>query len=62
MAIPATYAASAALFRKLSYRPVEDFSEVSMITEFPYILVTYSDHPVRTIVDLIRAAQTPTRR
>jgi tripartite-type tricarboxylate transporter receptor subunit TctC len=58
MAIPATYAASAALFRRLSYRPVEDFSEVSMITEFPYILVTYSDHPVRTIVDLIRAAQT----
>jgi tripartite-type tricarboxylate transporter receptor subunit TctC len=58
MAIPATYAASAALFRKLSYHPVEDFSQVSMITEFPYILVTYSDHPVRTIADLVRAAQT----
>jgi tripartite-type tricarboxylate transporter receptor subunit TctC len=58
MAIPATFAASAALFRKLSYRPVEDFSEVSMITEFPYILVTYSDHPVRTIADLIGVAQT----
>ena len=58
MAIPATYAASAALFRKLSYHPVEDFSEVGMITEFPYILVTYSYHPVRTIADLIRAAQT----
>jgi tripartite-type tricarboxylate transporter receptor subunit TctC len=58
MAIPATYAASAALFRKLSYRPVEDFSEVSMTTEFPYILVTYSDHPIRTIADLIGAART----
>jgi tripartite-type tricarboxylate transporter receptor subunit TctC len=58
MAIPATYAASAALFRKISYRPVEDFSEVSMIAEFPYILVTYSDHPIRTIADLIGAART----
>jgi tripartite-type tricarboxylate transporter receptor subunit TctC len=58
MAIPATYAASAALFRNLSYRPVEDFSEVGMTTEFPYILVTYSGHPIRTIADLIGAART----
>jgi tripartite-type tricarboxylate transporter receptor subunit TctC len=58
MAIPATYAASAALFRKLTYRPVEDFSMVSMITEFPYVLVTHSDHPIRTIADLIGAART----
>jgi tripartite-type tricarboxylate transporter receptor subunit TctC len=58
LAIPATYAASAALFRRLSYRPVEDFSMVSMTTEFPYVLVTYSDHPIRTIADLIAAART----
>jgi tripartite-type tricarboxylate transporter receptor subunit TctC len=57
MAIPATYAASAALFRKLSYRPVEDFSLISMTTEFPYVLVTYSDHRIRTVVDLIGAAR-----
>jgi tripartite-type tricarboxylate transporter receptor subunit TctC len=58
MAIPATYGASAALFRKLSYRPVDDFSTVSMTTEFPYILVTYFDHPIHTIADLIGAART----
>jgi tripartite-type tricarboxylate transporter receptor subunit TctC len=57
MAIPATYAASAALFRTLSYRPVEDFSLISMTTEFPYVLVTYSDHRIRTMVDLIGAAR-----
>jgi tripartite-type tricarboxylate transporter receptor subunit TctC len=57
MAIPATYAASAALFGKLSYRPVEDFSMISMTTEFPYVLVTYSDHPIRTIADLVSAAR-----
>jgi tripartite-type tricarboxylate transporter receptor subunit TctC len=58
LAIPATYAASAALFRKLSYRPIEDFSMISMTTEFPYVLVTYSDHPIQTIADLVRTAAT----
>jgi tripartite-type tricarboxylate transporter receptor subunit TctC len=57
MAIPATYAASAALFSKLSYRPVEDFSMISMTTEFPYVLVTYSDHPIRTMADIVSAAR-----
>jgi tripartite-type tricarboxylate transporter receptor subunit TctC len=57
MAIPATFAASAALFRKLSYRPVDDFSMISMTTEFPYVLVTHSDHPIQTMAGLISAAQ-----
>lgn len=57
MAIPATYAASAALFSKLSYRPVEDFSMISMTTEFPYVLATNSDHSIRTIADLISSAR-----
>jgi tripartite-type tricarboxylate transporter receptor subunit TctC len=57
MAIPATYAASAALFSKLSYRPVEDFSMISMTTEFPYVLVTHPDHPIQTIADLVSAAR-----
>jgi tripartite-type tricarboxylate transporter receptor subunit TctC len=57
MAIPSTYAASAALFRKLPYRPVEDFSTVSLTAEFPYVLVTHSAHPIRTVADLIEIAQ-----
>jgi tripartite-type tricarboxylate transporter receptor subunit TctC len=60
MAIPATYAASAALFRKLPYRPVEDFSPISMTTEFPYVLVTYADHPIRTLADLFSGARSQT--
>ena len=57
MAIPATFAASAALFRKLPFRPVDDFTTISMTTDFPYVLVTYSDHSIRTMADLIRAAR-----
>jgi tripartite-type tricarboxylate transporter receptor subunit TctC len=57
LSIPATYAASAALFRKLSYRPVEDFSMIGTTTQFPYVLVTYSDHPIQTMADLVNAAR-----
>jgi tripartite-type tricarboxylate transporter receptor subunit TctC len=57
MAIPATFAASAALFRKLSFRPVDDFTTISMTAEFPYVMVTYSDHSIRTMADLIGAAR-----
>src|SRR5262245_48828556 len=57
MAIPATFAASAALFRKLSFHPVDDFTTITMTAEFPYVLVTYSDHSIRTMEDLIRAAR-----
>jgi tripartite-type tricarboxylate transporter receptor subunit TctC len=57
MAIPATFAASAALFRKLSFRPVDDFTTISMTAEFPYVLVTYSDHQIRTMADLIGVAR-----
>ncbi len=56
-----SYAASAALFRKLPYRPVEDFSMISTVVEFPYMLVTYADHPVRTLADLVSAARSPSR-
>jgi tripartite-type tricarboxylate transporter receptor subunit TctC len=62
LSIPATYAASAALFRKLSYRPVEDFSMIGTTTEFPYVLVTYSDHPIRTMADLVSAARSQNDR
>jgi tripartite-type tricarboxylate transporter receptor subunit TctC len=52
-----TFAASAAMFRKLSYHPVNDFSWIGTIAEFPYLLVTYSDHPCHSIADLIKTAK-----
>jgi tripartite-type tricarboxylate transporter receptor subunit TctC len=57
LAVSATFAASAALFRKLSFRPADDFTMISMTAEFPYVLATYSDHSIRTIADLIRTAR-----
>jgi tripartite-type tricarboxylate transporter receptor subunit TctC len=55
--LPGTFAASAAMFRKLSYHPVNDFSWIGTIAEFPYLLVTYPGHPCRSIEDLVAYAK-----
>ena len=55
--LPGTFAASAAMFRKLPYHPVNDFSWIGTIAEFPYLLVTYSGHPCESIADLINNAK-----
>ena len=55
--LPGTFAASAAMFRKLPYHPLNDFSWIGTIAEFPYLLVTYSGHPCASIADLINNAK-----
>jgi tripartite-type tricarboxylate transporter receptor subunit TctC len=60
--LPGTFAASAAMFRELPYHPLNDFSWISTIAEFPYLLVTYSGHPCASIADLVnnaKSASTP---
>jgi tripartite-type tricarboxylate transporter receptor subunit TctC len=54
---PGTFAASAAMFRKLPYHPVDDFSWIGTIAEFPYLLVTYPGNPCRSIADLVNNAK-----
>jgi tripartite-type tricarboxylate transporter receptor subunit TctC len=54
---PGTFAASAAMFRKLPYHPVNDFSWIGTIAEFPYLLVTYPDNPCGSIADLVSHAK-----
>src|SRR5690349_14674240 len=56
-ATPSGHAFVAATFKTLPYRTVEDFSTVSMLTEFPYLLATYADHSMRTVQDLIALAR-----
>jgi tripartite-type tricarboxylate transporter receptor subunit TctC len=52
-----TFAASAAMFRKLSYHPVNDFCWINTIAEFPYLLVTYPGHPCGSATDLLHKAR-----
>jgi tripartite-type tricarboxylate transporter receptor subunit TctC len=49
------HAVTAAMHEKLAYDTLEDFSFVSLMTQIPLILVTYPDHPVKSVADLIKA-------
>jgi len=48
------YAVAAAIYKTLPYRPVDDFAMISLLTEFPLLLVTAADSPVRSFEELVR--------
>ena len=51
------HAVSAAIYSKLAFRPLEDFSWITMLSDFPFVLVTYPDHPAKDLADFIRMAK-----
>jgi tripartite-type tricarboxylate transporter receptor subunit TctC len=54
---PSTYAAAVALRRSLPFRPVDDFTMIGQISELPYVIATYSDHPAKNLRDIIDQAR-----
>src|SRR2546428_9478308 len=46
-----------AIYSKLPYSPLKDFAQVSMIGDFPLILVVNSSLPVNSVKDLIDYAK-----
>jgi tripartite-type tricarboxylate transporter receptor subunit TctC len=57
LGIPSGHAVSAAMYRKLGYRPIEDFTYISTVTEYPFVLVTHPEHPAKTLKDLVATAR-----
>lgn len=57
-AVPSGHTFAAATFKTLPYRTVEDFSMISMFSEYPYLMATYTDHSIRSVADLIALART----
>jgi tripartite-type tricarboxylate transporter receptor subunit TctC len=56
--IPSGHAVTAATYKSLPYHPVDDFTIVGQAIEFPFVIVTYPEHTIRTVADLIKAAKT----
>jgi tripartite-type tricarboxylate transporter receptor subunit TctC len=56
-AIPSGHTFAAATYKSLPYRTIDDFSMISMFTEYPYLMATYSDHSIRSVADLIALAR-----
>lgn len=55
--LPGGHAVSAAIYKQLPYNAIDSFSFISMLTDFPFILVTYPDHPAKSVADVIKSAQ-----
>jgi tripartite-type tricarboxylate transporter receptor subunit TctC len=55
--LPSGHPVAAALYKQLSYKVVDDFTFISMLTENPFIMATYPDHPAKTAADVVKAAQ-----
>jgi tripartite-type tricarboxylate transporter receptor subunit TctC len=51
------HAAAAALYEQLPFRPINDFTFVSLVTQIPFLVATYPEHPVKTVPELIAAAK-----
>ncbi len=55
MVIPSGHASTAATFAHLSYRPVDDFTTISLICEYPYVMCTNTDSGIKSLADLVSA-------
>jgi tripartite-type tricarboxylate transporter receptor subunit TctC len=51
------HAVSAAIYKSLPYRPLEDFSWISMLSDFPFVFVTYPDHPAKSLAEFVQMAK-----
>jgi tripartite-type tricarboxylate transporter receptor subunit TctC len=48
---------SAALRKSLPYDPVKDFSFISTVTAFPFVIAVRAEHPAKTLADLLVMAK-----
>jgi tripartite-type tricarboxylate transporter receptor subunit TctC len=55
--LSANMAVNPSLFAKLSYDPIRDFTPVSMLAEFPFVVVVSNNFPAHSIKDLIAMAK-----
>ena len=56
--LPSGHPVAAAMYNHLPYRTVEDFTWISLVTDYPFVLATYNEHPVKRLGDLIDYART----
>ena len=55
--IPSGYAVTAAMYKSLPYQPIDDFTIIGQAIDFPFVIVTYPGHTIRSIPDLIKTAK-----
>ncbi len=58
MMIPSGHATAAATFAHLPYRSVDDFTMISLVCSYPYVLCTNAASGIKTVGELLDAART----
>ena len=56
--VPISHSVAGATYKQLPYHPINDFTFIGQVTEYPFVVVTYTEHPVKSMPDLIHAART----
>ncbi len=56
--LPGGHAAAAAMQEQMSFHPVDDFTFIGLVTQIPFIVATFPEHPIKTVPELIAAAKT----
>ena len=59
--IPSGHAVTAATYKSLPYHPIDDFTIIGQAIEFPFVIVTHPEHPIRNMPDLIKTAKARSR-
>jgi tripartite-type tricarboxylate transporter receptor subunit TctC len=55
--IPSGHATAAATFAKLPYRSIDDFTTITLASEYPYVMAVNSDTGIKSVAELISAAR-----
>src|SRR5262245_57810258 len=58
--VAGSHSVTAAMYKSLPYRPIDDFTVIGQATDVPFMLVTYAGHPIRSVPELIKIAKTST--
>lgn len=56
--LPSAHTVTAAIYKSIKYNAVDDFSWISTVSFYPFVLCVAKDSKIRTVDDLLRAART----
>jgi len=55
--IPSGHASAAATFAHLPYRSIDDFTMITLASEYPYVMCTNATSGIKTVAELLNAAR-----
>ena len=55
--VPISHSVAGATYKQLPYHPINDFTFIGQATDYPFVVATHPENPVKSIPDLIHAAR-----